>query len=273
MTTIRNGSRGQDVTVLQSFLGIDADGIFGPKTEAAVKEFQNEHGLDVDGIVGHLTWAAIQAESHIKDGVDSTSPPALKSNTLILIDNGHGSNTPGKCSPDRRLREYKWTREVAQMLLDRLTAEGFEAKRIVTEDYDVSLTERVRRVNAYCDARSVKNCVLISIHINAAGNGDWLNASGWAGFVAPNASNNSKRLAKILHDEAIARGLQGNRSVPPGQYWTGNFTIIKKTNCPAVLTENLFQDNRKEVEYLLSDIGKKTLVDLHVAGLKKYLAK
>jgi len=31
----------------------------------------------------------------------------------ILIDNGHGSNTPGKCSPDGRLREYSYTREIA----------------------------------------------------------------------------------------------------------------------------------------------------------------
>ena len=31
----------------------------------------------------------------------------------ILIDNGHGVNTPGKCSPDGVFREYKYTREIA----------------------------------------------------------------------------------------------------------------------------------------------------------------
>jgi N-acetylmuramoyl-L-alanine amidase len=31
---------------------------------------------------------------------------------LVIFDNGHGSNTPGKCSPDKKLLEYKWTREI-----------------------------------------------------------------------------------------------------------------------------------------------------------------
>ncbi len=37
----------------------------------------------------------------------------------ILIDNGHGNNTSGKCSPDNRLREYAWAREIAVRLVDR----------------------------------------------------------------------------------------------------------------------------------------------------------
>lgn len=190
----------------------------------------------------------------------------------ILIDNGHGHNTPGKCSPDRRLLEYKWTREVAQMITDRLKAEGFDAERIVTEENDISLTTRANRVNAVCAKYGAKNVVLISVHINAAGaDGKWKNATGWSGFVAPNASANSKKLAQILYAEAAARGLQGNRAVPKEKYWIGNFTIIKKTNCPAVLTENLFQDNLQEVEFLLSSEGKRIITDLHVEGLKKYI--
>lgn len=59
MTTIKNGSKGNDVVTLQKMLGITADGIFGSKTETAVKKFQNEHGLDVDGIVGPKTWEAL----------------------------------------------------------------------------------------------------------------------------------------------------------------------------------------------------------------------
>ena len=65
MNTIKNGSRGADVKTLQSKLneigkyGLTVDGIFGAKTEAAVKDFQKKNKLGVDGIVGPQTWTAL----------------------------------------------------------------------------------------------------------------------------------------------------------------------------------------------------------------------
>jgi len=44
------------VAELQRLLGIRDDGSFGPKTAAAVMNFQRSHGLDSDGVVGPLTW-------------------------------------------------------------------------------------------------------------------------------------------------------------------------------------------------------------------------
>ena len=49
------------------------------------------------------------------------------------------------------------------------------------------------------------------------------------------------------------------------------FYMLKHTRCPAVLTENLFQDNREDVEFLLSEEGKRAIVSLHVWGIMKYL--
>lgn len=59
MTTIKLGSKGTDVKTLQTKLNLVADGIFGPITEEAVKEFQKANGLTVDGIVGPKTWAKL----------------------------------------------------------------------------------------------------------------------------------------------------------------------------------------------------------------------
>lgn len=65
MTTLKNGSRGNDVKTLQTALnkvgnyGLVADGIFGTKTETAVRDFQKKKGLSVDGIVGTKTWSAL----------------------------------------------------------------------------------------------------------------------------------------------------------------------------------------------------------------------
>ena len=52
----------------------------------------------------------------------------------------------------------------------------------------------------------------------------------------------------------------------------GNFAIVRDTNCPAVLTENLFQDNQSEVKYLLSEAGKQSIVNLHADAIVKYLS-
>lgn len=51
-----------------------------------------------------------------------------------------------------------------------------------------------------------------------------------------------------------------------------NFFILKNTACAAVLTENLFQDNRSDVEFLLSPVGRNAIVDLHVDGIIKYIS-
>lgn len=191
---------------------------------------------------------------------------------VVLIDNGHGSDTPGKCSPDGRHREYHWARDVAQRLEKALTKEGINATRIVTEQHDIRIAERCRRANAVCRQYGAKNVILVSLHNNAAGNrGQWMDARGWSGFVSPNASSRSKRLAQLLYDQAERLGLQGNRSVPKERYWVKNLGICRDTNCPAVLTENLFQDNREDVAILQSEEGKQRIVELHVEAIKNYI--
>lgn len=191
----------------------------------------------------------------------------------ILIDNGHGSNTPGKRSPDGKLREYAWAREITKRLENALRTKGFDAERIVTEETDISINERVRRVNSICNKVGTSNVLLVSIHINAAGNSGWMNARGWSVWVAPNASTNSKRLAKCLYEEANKAGYKGNRCVPATKYWVGNYGIMRDTKCPAVLTENLFQDNKEDVAILMSEAGKQAMVDIHVKGIMSYLGK
>lgn len=190
----------------------------------------------------------------------------------ILIDNGHGEETPGKCSPDGRLREYAWCREVARMVSRELSLRGFDAILITPENSDTPLNERVRKVNAWCSKLGANNVVLVSLHNNAAGaDGKWHSARGFSVFVGKNASANSKRLAGMFTDRAGKMKLMGNRAVPKEKYWVGNFAIVRDTKCPAVLTENLFQDNKEDVAWLLSDAGKAAAAQLHVESIVEYV--
>lgn len=56
MQTLRLGSRGNDVKILQRALNLYDDGIFGNLTLERVREFQKENGLNPDGVVGDKTW-------------------------------------------------------------------------------------------------------------------------------------------------------------------------------------------------------------------------
>ena len=66
----------------------------------------------------------------------------------ILIDNGNGLNTLGKRSPDGTLIEAAYTREIGRRIVSDLTDRGYDAELLVPEDEDISLSERVKRVNA-----------------------------------------------------------------------------------------------------------------------------
>lgn len=77
--TIKKGSKGDDVRVLQRILNLVDDGIFGEITDEAVREFQATHGLGIDGIVGKLTWTELEK---VKPTASTTSSDALGGVTI-----------------------------------------------------------------------------------------------------------------------------------------------------------------------------------------------
>lgn len=194
----------------------------------------------------------------------------------ILIDNGHGENTPGKRSPDGVLREYLYAREIADDIVRELVKRGYDAERIVKENVDVSLSERARRVNEFCGKLGTSNVILISVHCNAAGNGsDWMNARGWSAYTSKGQTKADK-LADCLYSiaESVFVEQRIRKDMSDGDPdWEENFYILQKTKCPAVLTENFFQDNRDDVEFLLSTEGKQQIVKVHVDGIIKYITE
>lgn len=120
----------------------------------------------------------------------------------ILLDNGHGIETPGKRSPDGLFLEYQYNRLIASRVTANLLDCGYDAQLIVPETSDISLAERCCRVNVVCDEVGASNVLLVSIHVNASGSdGKWHSASGWSAFTTPGITR-ADMLAFDLYEAA-----------------------------------------------------------------------
>lgn len=182
----------------------------------------------------------------------------------VLLDNGHGYQTPGKRSPilpdGRQLFEWKYTRQLTKAIQEKLTEANIPSKLIVPEDRDVTLSNRAKRANQMI--ADLGKCILISVHCNAF-NGT---ASGWEVW-STESKNNSDKLAQCFLDEFSNvfpdKKIRGHKEK--------NWTVLYSANCPCVLTENFFMDNIKECEWMLSEEGFDSIVELHVRSIKRYI--
>lgn len=194
----------------------------------------------------------------------------------ILIDPGHGIDTPGKRSPDGLFREYLWNRQVADLILEGLVSAGVDASLVVTETNDVTLRNRVNRVNTICNRVGASNVLLVSIHANAAGNGSaWMNAKGWSCYTSKGKTK-SDQVAECLYDafEEEFQDRKIRKDMSDGDRdWEENFYVLQKSKCPAVLLENFFYDNREECAWILQEETKKRIASAAVKGIIKYIKK
>ena len=192
---------------------------------------------------------------------------------VLLIDNGHGIDTAGKRSPDGRFREYLFNRQVAELVVERLTATGLDARLVVPETNDIALSTRVRRVNKVCTEVGKDNVTLVSIHANAAGNGTrWMTAQGWSAYTSTGKTR-SDAVAEVLYDafEVAFPYRRIRKDMSDGDRdWEANFTLLKNTKCAAVLLENFFYDNRDECAWLLQPGTRIRIADAICDGLVRY---
>ncbi|NTV25943.1 MAG: N-acetylmuramoyl-L-alanine amidase [Chlorobiaceae bacterium] len=192
----------------------------------------------------------------------------------VILDNGHGQETPGKRSPvwpdGTQLFEYEFNRAIVNRVALGLTKAGIKVTRLVPELHDVSITERIIRANNIITAanRDGFQCLLVSVHANAGGG---------TGFevLTSVGKTRSDELAEIFYQLAETVYLKNfpmRRDVLDGDSdkETNSVSILPKTNCPAVLTENLFMDTRKDCQLLMSDFGRDMIAEMHVKAIEEY---
>ena len=155
----------------------------------------------------------------------------------ILIDPGHGRNTAGKRSPDGRFLEYKFNRQVSNLIVSDLLDKGHDARLIVPEETDIPLLERCNRANAIAYTEGVNKTILVSIHANAFGDGhEWTKPSGWSVYTSKGRTK-SDELATCLAEAAkkYLPNMKLRADFSDGDVdYEESFFILRRTLCPAV---------------------------------------
>ena len=198
----------------------------------------------------------------------------------IILGTAHLSSTPGKRSPDGKFREYAYSRKVCKAVQEELLSRGVDCV-IDYEDDDMpgltSSQELVKRVQIVNTIAKKTDCLYVSIHVNASAKNGWDKASGFSIYTSPGETK-SDILATDIFDEAtkllkpIGKSLRKDMSDSDPDF-EENFYVLRKTLCPAVLTENFFQNTKSDVEWLESEEGFEAIVSYHVNGILKYLSR
>lgn len=293
MKTIKKGSKGEEVKLLQELLckagfNVVVDSDFGQKTHDAVLAYQKSKSLVADGIVGDKTWAAL--------GVKEETPKPVKE-VHIIMNYGHAKPTPGKRSPlysTLSKEEQAYFAKYPQFGTDRYYE--YLSNRVIGKQITASLRERGWKVHeieqtganglaeiANATQKIVKqfgssNCIFISIHSNAASAKDngWANAKGWCIYTTKGQNKSDKladsiyKYAKLYLQEQDGRNIRKDtKDGDPDQ--EANFYVIYHCNCPGVLTENFFFNDKEDLKYLVSEKGQNSIVRVHVMGIEDYI--
>lgn len=189
-----------------------------------------------------------------------------------ILDAGHGGvingvpQTAGKRSPNWEkgiLYEGVINRLIVDKVFCMCQNQGISAIKLVENDKDIPLSERVKKVNSIHRATGKAN--LISVHCDAFTKES---ANGWSAFTSYGKTKSDKiatELYKKAKDYKFKLRTDGSDGDPDKE---AGFYVLRKTNCPAVLVENLFMTNKEDYEVLMSEEGREKLARVIFRAIK-----
>ncbi|MBW3663225.1 MAG: peptidoglycan-binding protein [Actinobacteria bacterium] len=267
--------RGDDVRELQSrlnHLGFDAgnmDGIYGPDTERAVRDFQLNVGLPVDGIAGSDTLSALR---RLHRQHQSAPAVAVKEReglrrgrqgslvgVRLLVDPAHGPSDPGVVGPDGT-PEHEIAWQLANRVVGRLIALGGQAILSRGPSNTPSPSRRARLAND----EGVE--LVVSLHLNGLASPNACGAAAYYFGTAQSRSEAGCELAERAVDAlAAATGAPNCRAHPAAS------TILRETRAPAVVVEPGFLTHPDEGLRLADSEYQDTIADALIGALDAYV--
>ncbi len=192
---------------------------------------------------------------------------------MVLLDAGHGGmingvyQTAGKRSPvwadGSQYFEGVGNRLIRDELAKMLKRAGVRYKYVNEGQKDISLRQRVNIANAYARKYGISKTLFISIHSDAFSKPS---AHGWSCFTSIGQTKSDiyatdlyKETLELFPDERFRKGLGDG---DPDK--EAKFTVLTRTVCPAILSENFFMTNERECkEILMTKCGRRQIAKAH----------
>lgn len=200
---------------------------------------------------------------------------------MVLLDAGHGSIvngeyvTPGKRSPiwadGTQYFEGEGNRLIRDEISKLLDKEGIRYKFVNEGNKDTSLVDRVNYANSLAKKYGVSETLLISIHSDGFTNES---ANGWSVFTTKGQTL-SDTFAEKLYDEMKIQFPESNFRTDRTDRDSDKedqFYIIRKTICPAILSENFFMTNEYDCQkILMTKEGRRKIAQAHFEMIKSFV--
>jgi len=182
-------------------------------------------------------------------------PPQLKYGPVV-IDPGHGGKAPGTVHHGTREKDINLI--VALMVVDKLKAEGVDARLTRSTDVDVELNDRA----AFSNRIGAK--LFVSLHCDAASN---RRARGFTIFAPETRMSQTGSFAAEM-EKAMGSTPMTSRGVR-----AAGFRVLLRTKCPALLVEMGFLSNSYDARLLNSSSCQRDIARAVANGITRYLTK
>ena len=184
---------------------------------------------------------------------------------VFLLDPAHGKETPGKRSPNGWVKEYQYSRLFISELKEELQKQNLTAQIPITKQTEIGLLARAKLYN---EIPSEEKKFVVSIHLNAAGDGtEWKNAQGFEIWTSRGHTKSDDFATEIFNqiqtdfpETKMRAGTWDPKEKQTDPDKESNFTILMGANYYAVLIELAFMDNEEDFKKIINPIWRAKMI-------------
>ncbi len=271
---------GDDALILQRRLtdmGFDSgrvDGVFGPSTDHALRDFQRNVGLESDGVCGPMTLRELDrlnrtvsggAPEHLRDQQALSRMQTGTADKVIVIDPGHGGNDPGRELGPSALTEQWVIDDICSRLEGRLSALGIQV--LLTRPLGANHLSPATEAERAGFANRVGADLVISVHCDWEPSGQGAGAATYYYGSSRTASMMGRRFAELLVDHVV-----GRTGLADCHAHSKTWDLLRLTRMPAVRLEAGYLSNASDLKRLQDSHTRQEIAESVASAIHDFFA-